>query len=113
MIPSQMLKGILEGCILNIIADEMVYGYEISQKLNKLGFGEVSEGTVYPMLLRLERNNFLRAERKESPSGPPRKYYSLTEAGEQEAAKFKEAWLQLSAAVEALFKNKDGGECDE
>ncbi|MEG0520818.1 MAG: PadR family transcriptional regulator, partial [Erysipelotrichaceae bacterium] len=61
MIPSQMLKGILEGCILSIIAQEETYGYEISEKLKAIGFGEISEGTIYPMLLRLTKNEYIEA----------------------------------------------------
>ena len=56
MIPSQMLKGTLEGCILTVIGQGEVYGYEISQKLERYGFGKIAEGTIYPLLLRLEKN---------------------------------------------------------
>ncbi|MGI5825012.1 MAG: PadR family transcriptional regulator [Bacillota bacterium] len=107
MIPSQMLKGILEGCILNIIAGETIYGYEISQRLKSKGFGDISEGTVYPLLLRLEKNGFLASVRKESPSGPPRKYYTLTEPGRAEADLFVKNWLELSAAVGNLMQSKE------
>ena len=51
MIPSQMLKGTLEGCILTVIGQGEVYGYEISQKLERYGFGKIAEGTIYPLLL--------------------------------------------------------------
>ncbi len=52
---SQMLKGVLEGCILYIISQEEVYGYELSTKLNKYGFTFVSEGSIYPLLLRMQK----------------------------------------------------------
>lgn len=55
MIPSQMLKGTLEGCILAIISKNETYGYEISKQLETYGFGEIAEGTIYPLLLRLEK----------------------------------------------------------
>lgn len=55
MIPSQMLKGVLEGCVLAIIAQNETYGYEISQQLEHYGFGKITEGTIYPLLLRLEK----------------------------------------------------------
>ena len=55
MIPSQMLKGTLEGCVLKVISREETYGYEISQKLRQYGLADISEGTIYPLLLRLER----------------------------------------------------------
>ena len=54
LIPSQMLKGILSGCVLAVISQRETYGYEISQKLGAYGLGSVSEGTIYPLLLRLE-----------------------------------------------------------
>ena len=53
MIPSQMLKGTLEGCILGILSQKETYGYEISSRLSDYGFGTVPEGTIYPLLLRL------------------------------------------------------------
>ena len=56
MIPSQMLKGTLEGCILAIISRRETYGYEIAQTLGSFGFGKIAEGTIYPLLLRLERS---------------------------------------------------------
>ncbi|MCO5384200.1 MAG: PadR family transcriptional regulator [Methanosarcina barkeri] len=83
MIPSQMLKGILEGCILKVISSKETYGYEISQQLQKYGFSDISEGTVYPLLLRLEKNNLITAEYRESALGPKRKYFSITPTGKK------------------------------
>ena len=54
MIPSQLLKGTLEGCILAVIRKKPTYGYEIAQQLAAYGFGRIAEGTIYPLLLRLE-----------------------------------------------------------
>ena len=62
MIPSQMLKGTLEGCILKIISRQETYGYEISQQLQQYGFADISEGTIYPLLLRLEKSGLITAE---------------------------------------------------
>ena len=77
MIPSQMLKGILEGCILIIISQEEAYGYTISEKLKQFGFGEVSEGTIYPILLRMVKNELVETVYRQSNQGPKRKYYYL------------------------------------
>lgn len=107
MIPSQMLKGILEGCILNVILHEEVYGYEITEKLKVMGFGDISEGTIYPMLLRLTRNQFLKTTLKPSPSGPQRKYYTLTPEGIDEALNFRENWSELSLAVNYLIRRNE------
>ncbi len=56
---SQLLRGTLEGCILKIINDKETYGYEIAENLKLYGFKNISEGTIYPLLIRLEKNNFL------------------------------------------------------
>lgn len=80
---SQMLKGILEGCILKIISTRETYSYEIVETLRKYGFENISEGTLYPLLLRLERNQYITAQYRASPVGPKRKYYSILPAGEE------------------------------
>ena len=56
MLPSQMMKGILDNCILIVIAQEDTYGYDISQKLKRYGFSDISEGTIYPLLLRFAKS---------------------------------------------------------
>ena len=76
MIPSQMLKGTLEGCIMAIISRQPTYGYEIAEQLKNYGFGQIAEGTIYPLLLRLEKNGLANAEYRASEIGPKRKYYA-------------------------------------
>ena len=61
MIPSQMLKGVLQGSVLAILSQRETYGYEIVQALEAYGFGTISEGTVYPLLLRLEKGGLIQA----------------------------------------------------
>ena len=109
MIPSQMLKETLEGCILKIISRSETYGYEISEGLKEYGFTDISEGTVYPMLLRLEKNGLIEAEYRESPVGPKRKYFSITEDGKKEIAEFRSNWSELESAVNRLFGNSKKG----
>ena len=70
---TEMLKGVLEGCVLEIIGREETYGYEITRKLNALGFADVVEGTVYTILLRLEKNRLVDTCKKPSEVGPPHK----------------------------------------
>lgn len=103
MIPSQMLKGTLEGCILAIISKNETYGYEISKQLETYGFGEIAEGTIYPLLLRLEKNGMISAVYRQSDFGPKRKYYFLTEKGRGELLDFTENYRELSNAVEHLL----------
>lgn len=105
MIPSQMLKGTLEGCVLAIISRQETYGYEISQDLEQFGFGKIAEGTIYPLLLRLEKNSLISAEYRSSELGPKRKYYKLTEAGKTEMDSFITSYHELKTAVDGLLDN--------
>ena len=104
MIPSQMLKGVLEGCILAIIEKGETYGYEITTKLGSYGFEAVAEGTIYPILLRLEKGGSIAAELKVSPSGPKRKYYHLTEIGQNGLKEFQSNWHLISEAVDSVLE---------
>lgn len=111
MIPSQMLKGILSGCILKVISHQETYGYEISQELQKYGFSNISEGTIYPLLLRLEKNGFITAQHQKSPLGPKRKYFSISQTGKEKMDSFYANWLELESAVNKLFQQ--GGQTNE
>lgn len=108
MIPSQMLKGTLEGCVLAILSREETYGYEISRRLEQYGFGTIAEGTIYPLLLRLEKNEAVTAVFRESDLGPKRKYYMLTEKGRAELRDFLESYRELTGAVERLALDMKG-----
>lgn len=77
-----MLKGTLEGCVLEIISGEETYGYAITRRLNELGFTDVVEGTVYTILLRLEKNGLVQVTKKPSGMGPSRKFYALNDCQE-------------------------------
>ncbi|MGL5649907.1 MAG: PadR family transcriptional regulator [Clostridium sp.] len=101
---TQLMKGIMEGVILKIISMEETYGYEIYRKLQDYGFEEFAEGSLYPLLLRLEKNKLIKSEKKKSPFGPDRKYYSLTEDGENEVKEFKEAWETIDLSIKKLWE---------
>lgn len=100
---SQILKGILEGCILLIISKENTYGYGVLERLKQSGFKDIKEGTIYPLLLRLEKQGRLVSEMKESPLGPKRKYYRLTPEGESQLSEFLQEWELLSKNVNGLI----------
>ncbi|WP_147805196.1 PadR family transcriptional regulator [Alkalicoccus halolimnae] len=102
---TEMLKGVLEGCVLEIISRGETYGYEITQKLRDMGFTEVVEGTVYTITMRLEKKNLVDIEKKVSTKGPPRKFYTLTAAGEEQLKIFWEKWEFISGKINEL-KNK-------
>lgn len=104
---SQMLKGILDGCILSIIQEGEIYGYELAEKLQSYGFQSFSEGTIYPLLLRMQKENLVTTTLKKSTAGPKRKYYSLTPKGEEELEQFKMRWAEISLAVNNVL-NKGG-----
>ncbi|AAK76898.1 PadR family transcriptional regulator PadR [Clostridium acetobutylicum] len=111
---SQFLKGTLEGCILKIINDAgEVYGYEIAEKLKDYGLNNVSEGTIYPLLLRLEKSELLNSIKKESPYGPKRKYYTLSSKGKEELKDFYENWLNLKASIDKIFLDYGDDNNDE
>ena len=93
---TEMLKGILEGCVLEIISHGETYGYEITQQLRELGFSDVVEGTVYTITTRLEKNNLVNMEKKPSTMGPPRKFYRLNEAGQHKLKEFWDSWDFIS-----------------
>ena len=103
LIPSQLLKGTLENCILKVISKNETYGYEISYQLQQYGFSDISEGTIYPLLLRLEKNGFIKAEYRQSALGPRRKYFTITTAGEKELQEFLDNWKELVFAVGKVF----------
>lgn len=103
MLPSQMMKGILDNCILIVIAQEDTYGYDISQKLKRYGFSDISEGTIYPLLLRLEKNGCIRSEFRKSAFGPNRKYYAITDVGHVEIQEFIKHWKELQQGVVAVM----------
>ncbi|MCM3566684.1 PadR family transcriptional regulator [Neobacillus mesonae] len=101
---SQLLKGILDGCVLSVIEKEPAYGYELSKKLQQAGLKDVSEGTIYPVLLRLQKNGYIRGEMQPSASGPNRKYYFLTEAGMKVLNEIAKEWEQIVIPANSLLK---------
>ncbi|PZG53204.1 PadR family transcriptional regulator [Spongiactinospora gelatinilytica] len=103
---TEMLKGTLEGCVLEIIDSEETYGYAITRRLNELGFADVVEGTVYTILLRLERNRLVQVTKRPSGLGPPRKFYALNEAGRQELATFWAKWEYITSRIDKLKEGR-------
>lgn len=105
---SQLLRGILEGCVLGIIAKGETYGYQILAELEKNGFENLFEGTLYPVITRLEKKSLISCRKEKSPYGPIRKYYSITDRGIQTLFEFKESYQRIvSAAEKTLFDEAD------
>ncbi len=101
------MKGILEGCVLALLSREKLYSQEIPKKLAALGMKDVSDGTLFPLLLRLESDELIQSEKVPITNGPARKYYNTTEKGLEELSKFKEIWKGLDASVNKIL---DGGD---
>ena len=99
---TEMLKGVLEGCVLEIISRRQTYGYEITRQLQALGFTDVVDGTVYTILVRLEKNNLVDIERESSDMGPPRKFFTLNDAGREALDRFWAKWQFVASKINEL-----------
>ena len=100
---AQMRKGVLEFCILSILANGEVYPSDIISKMKEARL-IVVEGTLYPLLTRLKNAGLLSYRWVESSSGPPRKYYSLTPLGEKFLEELRSTWSELVEAVNLTVK---------
>lgn len=100
----QYKKGVLELCVLSLLAGKDYYGYDVSEILSK--HIDISDGTVYPILRKLKSEGLVTTYLVEESGGPPRKYYSLTELGGKEFLQEKNEWLQFAKTVEKLLKGE-------
>lgn len=101
---TEMLKGVLEGIVLAILSGRSSYGYEITAWLRDQGFSDIAEGTIYALLVRIERRGFVDVEKVPSEKGPPRKVYSLNAAGREYLDEFRRTWSFLTERLEQLHK---------
>ena len=104
MASSQMLKGVLEGCVLALIGRGETYGYELVGTLAACGLTGIAEGTLYPLLMRLEKKGCIASVYRESDMGPRRKYYRITDEGTAEVARFAREFDRLSAVVDRVLQ---------
>lgn len=100
---SQMRKGVLEYCILCLLSKEDAYASSLITQLKEANM-IVVEGTLYPMLIRQKNQGLLTYRWEESPQGPPRKYYSLTDKGREHLAQMDDAWREIIATIEEIRK---------
>ncbi len=107
---AQLRKGTLELCMLALLANEERYGYQIAQGLTDSAGLAVGEGTIYPLLSRLQREGLVEAHWRESPAGPPRKYYHLTPAGRLAFASQASAWGAVTRAVDKILGEVQDGQ---
>ena len=100
---SQLLKGVLDMCLLAIINDEPSYGYEMATKLQGRGLHLISEGSIYPLLSRLQRQGLIDGYFVESAGGPPRKYYRIEHTGRQRLKEWTQEWDSLTNGVKEVL----------
>jgi PadR family transcriptional regulator PadR len=105
-IQSQMKKGLLEFCILSIIRRGESYPSDIVSELKESGM-QVLEGTIYPLLTRLKNAGYLEYRWVESTTGPPRKYFTMSETGKEFYKSLQRTWIEISTAVEHITKDRD------
>ena len=104
---AQMRRGSLELCILAILSRGRRYGYDIVQALSGDEGLVIKEGTIYPLLNRLRNEGLVDAEWQPSPQGPKRKYYTLTESGQERLAAMRSEWRRFARDVEGLLRGSD------
>lgn len=97
-----MLKGVLEGIVLAILATQPAYGYEITSRLRDEGFTDIAEGTVYALLIRIEQRGLVDVEKVPSEKGPPRKVYSINAQGREQLDEFWGTWSFLVERIAQL-----------
>jgi PadR family transcriptional regulator PadR len=105
----QWLRGVLEVCVLGLLAQRESYGYELAQSLESAGLGQIQGGTLYPVLLRLQRTGLISASWREGMAGPARKYYKTTAAGDETLRRTTAEWRQFAGGVEGILKEVTTG----
>ncbi|MCC2309962.1 PadR family transcriptional regulator [Cellulomonas chengniuliangii] len=100
---TQMRKGVLEFCVLAYLRSGPAYGLEIATELGRHETLFTSEGTLYPLLARLRKQGWVETSWQESRSGPPRRYYSLTDEGRAAVRTFAAIWTPFSDGVDAVL----------
>jgi len=103
---AQMRRGTLQYCVLSLLADEERYGFDLVRGLAEMDGMVTSEGTIYPLLSRLRRDGLVESTWQESPSGPPRRYYRLTDSGRSALEAFRLEWRRFRDAVDNFVERK-------
>jgi PadR family transcriptional regulator PadR len=101
---TQLRKGLIELCVMATLREGEAYGYQIVERLGRVAGLAITESTVYPLLARLERDGLLRVRTAPSPSGPPRRYYRLTDAGRRRLQEMTRHWQHIHGSVTQLLE---------
>ncbi len=97
---TQLRKGLLELCTLNFLGHRDYYGYDLVQDLKRIDVLQMREGTIYPILARLEEDGLVASRVEPSSSGPPRKYFRITRKGKHAVAEMNRHWTGVQSAVD-------------
>ena len=103
---TQLRRGVLEFCVLSLLRDEEIYGFDLVRRLGEVDGMVTSEGTIYPLLSRLRREGWVTTSWYESESGPPRRYYAITAAGSRALAGFTDDWRRFRTSVDTLLQTQ-------
>jgi PadR family transcriptional regulator len=104
---TQLLRGVLDLCLLAVMEEGPAYGYEMTKRLRARGLSIVGEGSIYPLLARLEREGLVETQRAASNGGPPRKYYSPSPEGRRALAAGVAEWRSARDALDAVLASID------
>jgi PadR family transcriptional regulator, regulatory protein PadR len=104
---AQLRRGVLEYCVMALLREEERYAFELVRVLADMDGMVISEGTIYPMLSRLRRDGLVETSWRESPTGPPRRYYRLSTGGRKALREFKHEWSTFRRAVDHLLSKEE------
>jgi PadR family transcriptional regulator PadR len=99
---AQLRRGALEYCVLALLERDERYGFDLVRELAEVDGMVTTEGTIYPMLGRLRRDGVVETTWRESPAGPPRRYYRLTPSGRQALKEFRQEWIRFRDGVDRV-----------
>jgi PadR family transcriptional regulator, regulatory protein PadR len=104
---AQLRRGVLEYCVLALLRTEERYAFDLVRELAEMDGMVISEGTIYPMLARMRRDGTVETTWRESPSGPPRRYYRMSARGLKALLSFKQEWSTFRDAVDRVIEGVD------
>ena len=100
---AQLRRGVLEYCVLALLGEAELYGFDLVRRLSEVDGLVTSQGTLYPLLSRLRRDGWVTTTWADSDAGPPRRYYALTADGARALAGFTEEWERFCSSVDTLL----------
>jgi PadR family transcriptional regulator, regulatory protein PadR len=106
---TQLLHGVLDMCLMSIIDEEASYGYEMVSKLRRRGLDLASEGSIYPLLSRLQKQGMIEGYLVQSSEGPARKYYRMSPEGERALSQWRQDWKGFRESVDSVLNGEGNG----